>query len=139
MSSDMINSNDAPCAAGARWKVPALLAAVLLSGAALADSRADAKRHVREGMSLSAAGQTDDVQRLLAQLQALINQQQAQAAAPIPAPAPAKKPDAKPVPAAAKPAHPEDEMFAEETISAKSRATAREISQQLSGTHTPSD
>src|SRR5437764_976156 len=59
MSSDMINSNDAPCAAGARWKVPALLAAVLLSGAALADSRADAKRHFREGMSLIAAGQTE--------------------------------------------------------------------------------
>src|SRR3954451_19871731 len=61
MSSDMINSNDAPCTAGARWKFPALLAAVLLSGAALADSHADAKRHFREGMSLIAAGQTERV------------------------------------------------------------------------------
>ncbi len=219
----MTKSNGAASVAGARWKVPALVTALLLAAAARADSRADAKRHFREGMSLISAGQTErgiaelkqayaikphpdvlydiakayvdlgnipealnyfrqyvatdpedkdavlavmarlqaaitpapvaapapppvqpptlqnaELQKLLAQLQALINQQQAQAPAPAPAPSPPKKPDAKTVPAAAKPAHPEDEMFAEETISAKSRATAREISQQLSGTHAAS-
>ena len=79
-----------------------------------------------------AAGQTVDVQKLLAQLQALIAQQQGQ-----PAPAPAAKPPATPskdksAPAAA-PA--EEDMFEAETISAKSRATAREIAQELGGSH----
>src|SRR3954452_20487836 len=37
----------------------ALLAALLLAGPALADARADAKRHFREGMALIAAGQLE--------------------------------------------------------------------------------
>src|SRR5438270_7858266 len=37
----------------------ALFAALLVAGPALADARADAKRHFREGMSLIAAGQTE--------------------------------------------------------------------------------
>src|SRR5437763_6816697 len=40
-------------------KTSALLAALLLAGPALADARADAKRHFREGMSLIAAGQLE--------------------------------------------------------------------------------
>src|SRR3954471_4013958 len=40
-------------------KTGALLAALLLAGPALADARADAKRHFREGMSLIAAGQLE--------------------------------------------------------------------------------
>jgi len=223
----MIKTNDAAFFEGARWKACALAAVLLLSGAALADSRADAKRHFRDGMALIAAGQVErgiaelkqayaikphpdvlydiakayvdlgnipealnyfrqyvatdpedkenvlnvmarlqaaiggaaiahaaaappapdaapqnvDVQKLLAQLQALINQQQGQ---PAPQPAPVAKAgraDQKPaIPAAAvKPAHPEDEMFEAETISAKTRATAREISQQLSAGHSGSD
>src|ERR1041384_658093 len=40
-------------------KLSALLAALLLAGPALADARADAKRHFREGMSLIAAGQLE--------------------------------------------------------------------------------
>src|SRR3954467_14425357 len=57
MSSDMIKTNDAAFFEGARWKACALAAVLLLSGAALADSRADAKRHFRDGMALIAAGQ----------------------------------------------------------------------------------
>src|SRR5438270_6725734 len=37
----------------------ALFAALLVAGPALADARADAKRHFREGMSLIAAGQLE--------------------------------------------------------------------------------
>src|SRR4051794_8205262 len=59
MSSDMIKTNDAAFFEGARWKACALAAVLLLSGAALADSRADAKRHFRDGMSLIAAGQVE--------------------------------------------------------------------------------
>src|SRR5438105_5724631 len=44
----------------------ALLAALLGAGVALADTRADAKRHFREGMSLIAGGQ---VERGIAELQ----------------------------------------------------------------------
>src|SRR3954462_4233008 len=59
MSSDMIKTNDAAFLEGARWKACALAAVLLLSGAALADSRADAKRHFRDGMALIAAGQVE--------------------------------------------------------------------------------
>src|SRR3954469_5907550 len=59
MSSDMTKPNGATFAEGARWMVPALFALLLLSGAARADTRADAKRHFREGMSLIAAGQVE--------------------------------------------------------------------------------
>src|SRR4051812_497021 len=193
-----------------KTKSSALLAALLLAGPVLADARADAKRHFREGMSLIAAGQLErgiaelkqayaikphpdvlydiakaevdlgnipealsyfrqyvatdpedkeqvqsvmarlqtaissapaqqaqqqppsapsgpvastDVQKLLAQLQALIAQQQGQ---------PAAKPASTAPVAVEKPAAPKDEdMFEAETISAKSRATAREIAQEL--------
>src|SRR5438309_7046098 len=40
-------------------KSSALIAALLIAGPALADARADAKRHFREGMSLIAAGQLE--------------------------------------------------------------------------------
>src|SRR5438034_10586577 len=40
-------------------KTSALLIALLLAGPALADARADAKRHFREGMALIAAGQLE--------------------------------------------------------------------------------
>src|SRR5438105_8551391 len=40
-------------------KTSALLAALLLAGPALADARADAKRHFHEGMTLIAAGQIE--------------------------------------------------------------------------------
>src|SRR5437867_12763492 len=40
-------------------KTSALLVALLLAGPTLADARADAKRHFREGMSLIAAGQVE--------------------------------------------------------------------------------
>src|SRR5512132_778454 len=231
MSSDMMKTNGATFPEGARWMVPALFAVLLASGAARADTRADAKRHFREGMSLIAAGQVErgiaelkqayaikphpdvlydiakayvdlgkipdalnyfrqyvatdpvdkenvqnvmarleaaiggpaaaaaqpapaqpaaqniDVQKLLAQLQALIAQQQQQQQQTQPAPQAGARPatgkadrKAPAVPAAAvKPAHPEDEMFEAETISAKTRATARELSQQLSAAHVSSD
>src|SRR3954467_9385857 len=42
-----------------KTKSSALLAALLLAGPALADARADAKRHFREGMALIAAGQLE--------------------------------------------------------------------------------
>src|SRR5216110_1086001 len=199
-------------------KTSALLAALLLAGPALADARADAKRHFREGMALIAAGQLErgiaelkqayaikphqdvlydiakayvdlgnipealnyfkqyvatdpedkeqvsnvmnrlqaaisapaqagpavaqpapaagaagqnvDVQKLLAQLQALIAQQ----SAPQP---PAAKIAVAEKPAARHAAAPDEEMFEAETISAKTRATAREIASELggSGTH----
>src|SRR3954470_1601614 len=55
----MIKTNDAAFLEGARWKACALAAVLLLSGAALADSRADAKTHFRDGMALIAAGQVE--------------------------------------------------------------------------------
>ena len=81
-----------------------------------------------------------DVEKLIAQLQALIREHQAQQP-PAPAPATAAKPAAaKPVPQKpAAPAHPEDEMFEAETISAKTRATAREIAAELGGVRESSD
>ncbi|MGZ6142903.1 MAG: TonB-dependent receptor domain-containing protein [Myxococcales bacterium] len=200
-----------------KTRLSALLAALLLAGPVLADARADAKRHFREGMSLIAAGQLErgiaelkqayaikphpdvlydiakayvdlgnipdaisyfrqylatdpedkeqvqsvvarlqtaisaaaaqpapaapaapaagqpagDVQKLLAQLQALIAQQQGQ-----PAPAGAKPASTAPFiatpPSAEKPPAEED-MFEAETISAKSKATAKEIAAELGG------
>jgi iron complex outermembrane receptor protein len=59
MSSDMKNKVCAPRFRGAQGKICALLTALLLPAAALADARADAKRHFREGMSLIAAGQIE--------------------------------------------------------------------------------
>src|SRR5690348_11838001 len=59
MSSDMTKTNGATFPEGARWLVPALFAVLLVSGAARADTRADAKRHFREGMALIAAGQVE--------------------------------------------------------------------------------
>src|SRR5437763_6365326 len=60
MSNDMHNSNSATRLAAARRRICAsLLLAALVAPAALADSRADAKRHFREGMSLIAAGQVE--------------------------------------------------------------------------------
>src|SRR5207248_3255889 len=76
--------------------------------------------------------QNIDVQKLLAQLQALIDQQRQPApATPAPAtkPAVARKAESE----KAAPAHPEEEMFEPETISARTRATAREIAAELSG------
>jgi len=211
----MNNSHSATRLAAARAKIhAALLIAALAAPAALADARADAKRHFREGMALISAGQIErgiaelkqayaikphpdvlydiakayvdlgnipealnyfrqyvatdppdkeqvlgviqrletalgsqappppapvptqnlDVQKLLTQLQELIDQQQAaggvpQAAKPV---APKK---AEPNP----PASPEDEMFEAETISAKTRATAREIAAELPGHDAGSD
>jgi iron complex outermembrane recepter protein len=80
--------------------------------------------------------QNVDVQKLLAQLQALIDQQRPQQQTP-PGPASAAKPAAarKAEPAKAAPAEPEDDMFEPETISARTRATAREIAAELSGAH----
>src|SRR2546426_9924103 len=199
----------------------AILLAVLLAPAALADARSDAKRHFREGMSLIGAGQIErgigelkqayaikphpdvlydiakayvdlgdipealnyfrqyvatdpvdkeqvqaiiqrlqsaigsaappppameappqniDVQKLLAQLQALV--QQPQAAAPValaPAARPASSRKAEPARAGGAATRGEDEMFEGETISAKTRATARQIAAELSGTHEASD
>jgi iron complex outermembrane receptor protein len=74
--------------------------------------------------------QNIDVQKLLAQLQALINQQQAQATPAAAKSAGARKVETKP--AAPAPSNPEDEMFEPATISAKTRATAREIAAELS-------
>ncbi len=208
----MTNTSRAALLRGAQRKVCALAVTLLLPAAALADARADAKRHFREGMSLIAAGQVErgiaelkqayaikphpdvlydiakayvdlgnidealgyfrqyvatdpedkdqvlrvmqrlqsaiakapatqpsqpaapaapgqpiDVQKLLAQLQALIAQSQGQSQ---PAPAPAPPPLA--VPAVAKPKAPaEEEMFEATTISARSKATAAEIAQEL--------
>src|SRR6267142_2988247 len=213
MSNHMHNSNSATRLAAARRRMCApLLLAALVAPAALADARADAKRHFREGMSLIAAGQVErgiaelkqayaikphpdvlydiakayvdlgnipealsyfrqyvatdpidkdqvlsvmqrlqaaigpgasapaapqaqlqsaDVQKLIAQLQALVNQQQAMMpnAAAGQKQATGKKSEPQKV------AHPEDDMFEAETISARSRATAREIAAELSSAH----
>ncbi len=211
--------------AGARGRIcAAFLLVALIGPAAMADARADAKRHFREGMSLIAAGRMEqgiaelkqayaikphpdvlydiakayvdlgniqealsyfrqyvatdpvdkdqvlsvmqrlqaaigapppgpapappaveakatppqqpvDVDKLIAQLQALIAQHQAQQPAPAPAAVPpAAKPAVAKKPAAA-PARAEEEMFEAETISARTRATAREIAAELSGAH----
>src|SRR5712671_324595 len=214
MSNHMHNSNSATRLAAARRRMCApLLLAALVAPAALADSRADAKRHFREGMSLIAAGQVErgiaelkqayaikphpdvlydiakayvdlgnipealsyfrqyvatdpidkdqvlsvmqrlqaaigpgttapaspqpqlqsaDVQKLIAQLQALVNQQQAM----MPnAGAGTKLASAGRRSEPQKAARPEDDMFEAETISARSRATAREIAAELSSAH----
>jgi len=198
----------------------ALLVVLLAAGPALADARADAKRHFREGMTLIASGQIErgiaelkqayaikphpdvlydiakayvdlgnipdalsyfkqyvatdpedkdqvlsvmgrlqaaiaggagqpqpviaapptapaapanvDVQKLLAQLQALINAQGAPAPAPAAAAAPAV---AKPPAAPAAAVKPEEEMFEAETISANTRATAKELASELGTAH----
>src|SRR5881394_3546512 len=56
----MNNSNSATWLAAARAAFRAtLLFAVLAAPAVLADARADAKRHFRDGMSLIAAGQVE--------------------------------------------------------------------------------
>src|SRR5437763_17210969 len=56
----MNNTNSAtPLAARANVCAALALVAVLLPTAALADARADAKRHFRDGMSLIAAGQVE--------------------------------------------------------------------------------
>ena len=213
----MTYPSGAACRSGAQGKLRALIAAALLCLlmplAALADARADAKRHFRDGMALIAAGQLErgiaelkqayaikphpdvlydiakaevdlgnipealnyfrqyvatdpedkeqvqnvmarlqaaisapgsqaqaggapsaapaagqnvDVQKLLLQLQALIAQQQGQ-------PAPAAKPPATTSGDKQAAAPAEEEMFEAATISAKSRATAREIAQELGG------
>src|SRR6266478_6621613 len=212
--SQMQTSNSATRLAAARRRICApILLAALVAPAALADSRADAKRHFREGMSLIAAGQVErgiaelkqayaikphpdvlydiakayvdlgnipealsyfrqyvatdpidkdqvlsvmqrlqaaigpgasapaapqpqlqsaDVQKLIAQLQALVNQQQAltpNAGAGTKQATAGKKSEPQ------KAAHPEDDMFEAETISARSRATAREIAAELSSAH----
>src|SRR5882724_10006788 len=58
--SQMQTSNSATRLAAARRRICApILLAALVAPAALADSRADAKRHFREGMSLIAAGQVE--------------------------------------------------------------------------------
>jgi iron complex outermembrane receptor protein len=73
-----------------------------------------------------------DLQKLITQLQALIAQQQAQPPPPSPAKGASTHAAKKTAPAA--PAAPaEEEMFEAETISARSRATAKEIAQELSG------
>jgi outer membrane receptor for ferrienterochelin and colicin len=76
--------------------------------------------------------QNIDVQKLLAQLQALVNQAQAQAPA---APAAAKPASSGRKTEPQKAANPEEDMFEAATISAKTRATAREIAAELSGAH----
>jgi iron complex outermembrane receptor protein len=217
----MKTSNSATRFAAARRKVCAALVLAALAGpAALADSRSDAKRHFRDGMSLIAAGQIErgiaelkqayaikphpdvlydiakayvdlgnipealnyfrqyaatdpvdkeqvlsvmqrlqaalgtgaasavapqaqlqnvDLQRLLIQLQALINQQQAQqlAAPAVAKAAPAGKKSEQSKPAI--PSNSEDDMFEAATISAKTRATAREIAAELSAHDVNSD
>src|SRR6266446_6199607 len=213
----MKNSQSGIWSAAARGTIRAALFAALASPPALADSRADAKRHFREGMSLIAAGQVErgiaelkqayaikphpdvlydiakayvemgnipealsyfrqyvatdpvdkeqvlsvmqrlqaaigpgasapaspqpqlqsaDVQKLIAQLQALVNQQQAltpNAGAGTKQGSAGKKSEPQ------KAAHPEDDMFEAETISARSRATAREIAAELSSAHDADD
>src|SRR5213596_3303711 len=55
----MKNTSRAALLRGAKRRACALAAILLLPAAALADARADAKRHFREGMSLIAAGQLE--------------------------------------------------------------------------------
>src|SRR2546430_629765 len=74
--------------------------------------------------------QNIDVQKLLAQLQALIDQQRGHQQPPSAPAAPAKPAVAKKAEPAR--AEPEEDMFEPETISAKTRATAREIAAELS-------
>src|SRR2546428_8912236 len=86
--------------------------------------------------AMEAPPQNIDVQKLLAQLQALV--QQPQAAAPValaPAARPASSRKADPARAGGPSTRGEDEMFEGETISAKTRATARQTPPGLSGTH----
>jgi len=197
----------------AKWIAHGCISALLLlATGALADARADAKRHFREGMSLIAAGQIErgiaelkqayaikphpdvlydiakayvdlgnipealnyfrqyvatdpedkdqvtsvmnrlqaaiaggagqpqpmiapvpvqaqpgqvDAQKLLAQLQALINGQQLPPAAQPPSKAAPAKAVPQPAP------NPEEGMFEAETISAQSKATARQIAAEL--------
>ena len=82
----------------------------------------------------AAPGAPLDTQKLLAQLQALIAQSQGQPAPAAPlasaAPAPGTKPGAAPA---------EEDMFEAETISAKSKATAKEIAAELGGPAGSSD
>ena len=82
---------------------------------------------------------TVDVDKLIAQLQALIQEHQAQAPPPAPAPAPAKPAVAQVPRVPAPAARPEEEMFEPETISARTRATAREIAAELSGARESSE
>jgi len=80
------------------------------------------------------AAQGTELQRLVAQLQTLIDQQ-AQSGGGVPQaakPSVAKKPEAKA-------ANPEDEMFEAETISARTRATAQEIAAELPGREAGAD
>ena len=80
-------------------------------------------------------GQAIDTQRLLAQLQALINQQNGGA---VPA---STAPSARTAPAAATggAASGEADMFEATTVTAASRASAREIAQELSGARDSAD
>src|SRR3954463_8343624 len=55
----MNNSYSATWLAAARGKICAALFVALAASAAMADARADAKRHFREGMSLISAGQIE--------------------------------------------------------------------------------
>jgi iron complex outermembrane receptor protein len=88
------------------------------------------------------SAQNVDLQRLLAQLQAMIAQQQGQPA-PVGPPAPAAPSGAAAAPggpatasaAPAPAAKAEEDMFEATTISAKTRATAKEISAELGGAH----
>src|SRR6202171_2915031 len=219
MNNNRHNSNSATRLAAARRRICApLLLAALVAPAARADSRADAKRHFREGMSLIAAGQVErgiaelkqayaikphpdvlydiakayvdlgnipealsyfrqyvatdpedkdqvvkvmsrlqaaisaapaalrgapvaqaagqlDAQQLLAQIQALIARSQGQQPA---AAGPARASTAKLAPAV--PVAPaEEEMFEAATISAQTRATAKEISGELSSARDPGE
>src|SRR5947208_13486258 len=86
--------------------------------------------------AMEASPHNIDVQKLLAQLQALIQQSQPPApAVPAPAARTASSKKAEPAKTGAVAAKGEDGMFEGDTIPAKTRATAREIAAELSGTH----